>query len=304
LRVKVLQSLYAYFQSGNNDLSSGEKELFHGIEKIFDLYLFQFSMLAEVHAQEAKNIEDNRNKFVPTPEDLNPNKRLVENRVLRIISESKELASLCKRRKISWENHQDIVRKLLAYLKQQNYYKSYMDNDSVGFEEDREFVLRLVKKNLFNFELLHSFYEENSIYWIDDWELVSMMVIKTIKGIEADEGLALMELYKDQDDKVFARELFLRTILNHKEMDDAISAKTKNWDLERIALMDIIIMKMALTEILKFDNIPVKVSLNEYIELSKMYSTPKSNTFINGVLDKLVDEFTATNQINKHVKGI
>jgi N utilization substance protein B len=307
LRVKVLQSLYAFFQSGNNDLSSGEKELFHGIEKIHDLYLFQFLLLVELHHQEARTIEDNRNKYIPTSEDLNPNKRLLENRVLGLISESKELESLCKRRKITWDKHQDIVRKLLTHLKQQPYYKAYLEKESVGFDDDREFIVKLIKKDLFHFELLHSFYEENSIYWIDDWELVNMMMVKTIKGIESDapdQSLVLMELYKDPEDKVFARELFARTILNQKEMDEAISAKTKNWEIDRIALMDVIIMKMALTEILKFDHIPVKVSLNEYIELSKMYSTPKSNQFINGVLDKLVEEFIATNKINKNVKGL
>ncbi|HSV87550.1 MAG TPA: transcription antitermination factor NusB [Bacteroidales bacterium] len=307
LRVKVLQSLYAFFQSGNNDLNAGEKELFHGIEKILDLYLYQFSLLSEIHFQEARNLADNRNKFFPSPDDINPNKRFLENQVLNSIAESKELHSLCKRRMVTWQGHLDIVRKLLAHLKQQHYFKEYLNQETVNFAEDRDFVVRLVKKDLFAFELLHSFYEETSIYWIDDWELVNLMMVKTIKAIEPgspDHGLVLMDLYKDQEDKIFARELFRRTILNQKEMDSVISAKTKNWDIERIAMMDIIIMKMALTEILKFDEIPVKVSLNEYIELSKMYSTPKSNIFVNGILDKLVEEFTARNQINKHVKGL
>jgi len=306
LRVKVLQSLYAFFQSGNNDLASGEKELLFGIEKIFDLYLYQFSLLAELFHQEKRIIEDNRNKHLPAWEDLNPNPRFIENKMLRIIAGHSVLAEHCRRRKIGWGNNQDLARKLLAHIKQQNYYNVYMNQENSSFNDDREFVVRMIKKDLVNFELLHSFYEENSIYWIDDWELVNMMLVKTIKAVdpENEAGLFLMDLFKEDEDRVFARELFKLTILNHQEMDSIISSKTQNWDLDRIALMDIIIMKMALTEILKFREIPVKVSLNEYIELSKMYSTPKSKVFINGILDKLVEEFVRDNKINKHVKGL
>jgi transcription antitermination protein NusB len=306
LRVKVLQSLYAFFQSGNNDLGAGEKELLFGIEKIYDLYLYQFSLLAELFHQEKRILEDNQNKHLPTREDLNPNTRFVDNKVLQMIAGHSALAEHCKRKKISWNNNQDIARKLLAHIKQQNYYNVYMGKDEVAFADDREFVTRMVKKDVVNFELLHSFYEENSIYWIDDWELVNMMLVKTLKSIDPDsgKGLSLMDLFKEDEDRMFARELFKRTIMNHHQMDAIISAKTQNWDFDRIALMDVIIMKMALTEILKFSEIPVKVSLNEYIELSKMYSTPKSKIFINGILDKLVEEFVSENKINKHVKGL
>jgi N utilization substance protein B len=306
LRVKVLQSLYAFFQSGNNDLALGEKELLFGIEKIFDLYLYQFSMLGELFLQEVRTLEDNRNKHLPTEEDLNPNTRLAENKVLQMIATHKAIASHCKQRKISWANNHDIVRKLLLHVKQQNYFHVYMSKAETSFADDREFVVRLIKKDLVNFELLHNFYEDISIYWIDDWELVNMMLVKTLKAIDPEKGLGLLlfDLFKEEEDRMFARELFKRTVLNHQDLDVHISAKTQNWDLERIALMDIIIMKMALTEILKFPEIPVKVSLNEYIELSKMYSTPKSKVFVNGILDKLVEDFVRDNKINKHVKGL
>jgi N utilization substance protein B len=306
LRVKVLQSLYAFFQSGNSDLGAGEKELLFGIEKIYDLYLYQFALLAELFHQEERLLAENRYKHLPSQDDLNPNTRFVDNKVLQIIAGHESLAAKCKKRRIGWENDQDLVRKLLAHIKQQHYFHTYMSKEEVSVADDRDFVIRMVKKDIVDFELLHSFYEEKSIYWIDDWELVNMMLVKTLKGVdpEAGLGLMLMDLFKDDEDRVFARELFKRTILNHLEMEGIISAKTQNWDLERIALMDVIIMKMALTEILKFSEIPVKVSLNEYIELSKMYSTPKSKMFVNGVLDKLVEEFVRDNKINKHVKGL
>lgn len=306
LRVKVLQSLYAFFQSGNDDLASGEKELLFGIEKIYDLYLFQFTMLGELHSQAMRIIEENRNKRLPGPADLNPNSRFVDNQCLQMISRHKNLEDLAAKRKIYWSNDLDLVRKLLFHIQQQPYYQKYMEQSSSSLEEDVEFVVKMVKKDLINFELLHHFYEEKSIYWLDDWELVNKMLIKTLKNsLEKNiAGIELLDLYKEVEDREFARELFKRTVLNQEEWDEIIAGKTQNWDIDRIALMDVIIMKMALTEILKFPQVPVKVSLNEYIELSKMYSTPKSKVFINGVLDKLVEEFVLEKKINKIVKGL
>ncbi len=304
MRVKVLQSLYAFFQSGNDDLADGEKELLFGIEKIYDLYLYQFSLLEELLRQEERFIEDQRNKHLPTEEDLNPSTRFQDNQCLRMIAASKDLHDRCKKKSINWNNNQDLVRKLLQHIKSQHYFKEYSRASFVSFEADRDFIVKLIKKDLMHFELLHHYYEEKSIYWLDDWELVNKMLIKTLLETgDGSSGLQLMELFKEEDDRDFARNLFKKTILNEKELDKIISAKTRNWDIERIALMDIIIMKMALTEILKFQNIPIKVSLNEYIELSKMYSTPKSKVFINGVLDKLVAEFLQDKKINKTVKG-
>ena len=304
MRVKVLQSLYAFFQSGNDDLAAGEKELLFGIEKIFDLYLYQFSLLDELLRQEERFIEDKRNKHLPSEEDLNPNTRFRDNQCLQLIASSKDLQDRCQKKKINWNNDQDLVRKLLHHLKSQPYFIEYSRSSFESFEADRDFVVKMIKKDLMHFELLHHYYEEKSIYWLDDWELVNKMLIKTLKeSADPVSGLQLMELFKEEDDREFARDLFKKTILNQKELDEIISAKTRNWDFERIALMDILIMKLALTEILKFPNIPVKVSLNEYIELSKMYSTPKSKVFINGVLDKLVAEFVKDKKINKAVKG-
>jgi N utilization substance protein B len=305
LRVKVLQSLYAFFQSGNDDLASGEKELLYGIEKIYDLYLYQFLLLSEILHQASRQLEENRSKRLPTSQDLHPNTRFVDNACLQAVATDPVLAKLCRERKISWNNDLDLVRKLLAHIRQQRYYQEYMEKPAGTFRDDTDLVIRMVKKDLMHFELLHHYYEEKSIYWLDDWELVNKMIIKTLLSTgEGEAGLSLLSLFKDPEDKAFGIELFRRTILNQGDLDGIIAARTQNWDIDRIALMDIIIMKMALTEILSFPAIPVKVSLNEYIELSKMYSTPKSKVFINGVLDKLVEEFVAQDKINKHVKGL
>lgn len=305
LRVKVLQSLYAFFQSGNDELASGEKELLFGIEKIYDLYLFQFLLLSEILDQATKQLEDNRGKRLPSQQDLNPNTRFLDNACLQLIASDQHLQAMCKSRKISWNNDLDVVRKLLSHIQQQHYYKEFLERPAGSFEDDKAFVIKMIKKDIMHFELLHHFYEEKSIYWLDDWELVNKMLIKTLLNTEAVLApLPLMNLYKEEEDREFAIKLFGFTILNQESFDGVIAAKTQNWDIERIALMDVIIMKMALAEILKFPGIPVKVSLNEYIELSKMYSTPKSKLFINGVLDKLVVEFAAEKKINKDVKGL
>ncbi len=301
MRVKVLQSLYAFFQSGNTSLNAGEKELLFGIEKIYDLYLYQLSLIVEIGNQAKQLQQENKLKRIPTKEDLNPNKRFVENSCMSAITESVLLKKKLEQRKITWQSDSEIPRKIFLQFRESKTYEDYMQAKDVGFESDRELVLKMLKNYICEFELLHYFYEEKSIYWLDDWELINKMILKNIKMLNGanNEELKPMELYKDIDDKKFAIELFHKTILNDKEFAPLIAAKTQNWDIDRIALMDVIIMKMALTEIIKFPEIPVKVSLNEYIELSKMYSTPKSKVFVNGVLDKLVEELIKTKQISK-----
>lgn len=305
LRVKVLQSLYAFFQSGNSSLNAGEKELLFSIDKIYDLYLYQLTLLVDIGRQAGKTVEDNKNKKVPSHEDLNPNTRFLENKCLLGIANSMELEEKLKERKISWAKAPEISKKIFTQFREGKHYQEYMSMKDCSFEQDRDLVLKLLKNYVCETELLHHFYEDNSIYWLDDWELVNKMIIKSIKAMSngKEDDFKMMSLYKDPDDKKFARELFKKTILHDKEFGPLIAAKTQNWDIERIALMDIIIMKMALTEITQFTEIPVKVSLNEYIELSKMYSTPKSKIFVNGVLDKLVEELTADNKVKKISKS-
>lgn len=304
LRVKVLQTLYAFFQSHNQDIESGLKELKKNIDKVYDLYIYQLTLLAELKYQEERILEERQVKQLPTEDDLHPNRRLADNAVLNMITEDEKLQKLAADKAIHWREERDMVRKLLREIKTSGYFKNYMDTASGDASTDLRFVLKMLEKDVVSFEPLHSFYEEKSIYWIDDWELVHKMLLKTIRN-SADQAmhLQLMDLYKDPTDRAYAIELFEKVILNHEAFNQIISAKTRNWDADRIALMDMIIMEMALTEILKFPDIPVKVSLNEYIELSKMYSTPKSKFFVNGILDKLVEEFVKEKKIIPQIPG-
>jgi len=292
LRVKVLQSLYAYFQSGNHSLADGERELIVGIEKVYDMYLYQLSLLVELQHQEVLVQEDNKAKLLPTQKDLNPSQHILENKFLSLLSNSKELAVECLNRKIGWGNNQELVRRLLSQVKDRVYCQKYFDSQVGDSEKDLDFVVKLIMKDVVNFELLHSFYEDNSIYWIDDWELVNLMILKSFKAIdfEKDHDYSLMRVFKEIDDKVFAIDLFRKTILNGAKFDKMIAEKAMNWEMDRIAIMDMIIIKMGLIEITSFANIPLRASLNEYIELSKMYSSPKSRVFVNGILDKIAGE--------------
>lgn len=305
LRVKVLQSLYAFHQSAGNDIAAGEKELLKSIEKIHDLYVYQLLLLAELAAEEEKIIDENLNKRLPSHEDLNPNRKFADNLCLQMLVNHEELHKTARAKSISWQNERELLRKLMMYIRKQDSYMAYLDDNAQDFTSDMNFILKLFKNHILTFESLHSFYEDKNIYWLVDWELVNKMIIKTLKiSASNDSQIVLMDLYKDVSDRGFAIELFRKTILNHSEFNNIISAKTNNWDIDRIALMDMIIMEMALSEILKFPEIPVKVSLNEYIEISKMYSTPKSNIFVNGVLDKLVEDFVSQKIINPNTGGI
>jgi len=300
VRVKVLQSLYAFHQSHNQDLNAGVNELMKSMEKVYELYLYQLSLLVAILSQEERFLEERSMKQLPTEEDLHPNRRFVENSLLRMLAEDETLQKRAEEKGIHWREDMELVRKLLRTIKESGYYKAYMETETGDQKADLRFVIKMIEKDIISFEPLHYFYEEKSIYWIDDWELVYKMMLKTLKTAAERGQLDLMSLFKDPSDRDFAQNLFQKAVLNHDAFHEIISQKTRNWDVERIALMDMIIMEMALTEILKFPEIPVKVSLNEYIELSKMYSTPKSKIFVNGVLDKLVDEFVKEKKITPH----
>lgn len=307
LRVKVLQTLYAYFQSENSSVHAGEKELLHSIEKVYDLYLYQLSIFPELTHASSNILEERKKKRLPTREDINPNQRFVNNKAIAALTANSELTRVLEKRKINWVGQQELIRKVFFEIAGSPEYAAYMNAEEESFEADKNFLIKIFKYYIADSETLEHFYEEKSIYWLDDFELVNSMVLKTLKGITPENvsTFTLAGLYNDEeDDKAYMLELFRKTIENNKEYEALVSAKTQNWDVERIALMDILIMKMAVCEVFNFPSIPVKVTLNEYIDISKRYSTPKSSTFINGVLDKLVATFKTEGKIKKTGRGL
>jgi N utilization substance protein B len=307
LRIKVLQALYAYFQSNEDNFRRTENELMQAVERIQDLYLYLLLTFSELKGIAENRMEEGAKKIRPTEEDLNPNTKFVDNKIILLLEENKELRRLSEERKVNWvgDEHQEMFRKMFLIIKDSEIYFEYMNNESKTFEDDKAFILELFKVEIANSELLYNFFEEKSIHWIDDIDLACSMVLKTLKTVNEGEVMELLPLYKvDDDEQEFIRDLLRKTISMDKENEVLIDELTKNWELDRIAKMDVILMKMAITELQIFNNIPTKVTLNEYIEISKFYSTPKSNGFINGILDKAIDRLQAEKKIVKIGRGL
>jgi N utilization substance protein B len=307
LRIKIFHALYAYFQHSKDSLDKGEKELFFSIAKMREMYLLLMLLFVEIGHYAQLRVEEKRKKRLPTEDDLNPNMRFVNNRLIAGLTANASLKAAVEKEKITWSDQRELIKKIFVFISETEEYKDYLESEDDTFENDRSIVVTLFKKHVVNFEPLQNYFDDKSIFWADDLDLASSMTIKTFKMFEEDSGpdQPILDLYKDPtDEKKFVRTLFQKTILQSDENEALIKEKAENWDMERIAMLDMILMKMALTEAREFDQIPVKVTLNEYIEISKFYSTPKSNTFINGILDKLFAEMKENGKIKKIGRGL
>ena len=306
IRIKTLQELYAFYASSDKSLNNAEKELFFSLQKTYDLYHLLLQLPVEVQKYAKYRIDLNMRKLRPTEEDLNPNLRFAKNAIINKLAENSALANYLEAGKLSWINQEDMVKKLYRIMVETDMYGKYMNQQEESFNEDRKFIEEFYSIILMNFEDLFSYLEESSIYWNDDIDFVMSMVIKTLRKIKptSTENMPLLAQYRDMEDKDFAKDLLRKAILNHDDTKKIIEAHLKNWDIERIAYMDILIMEMAVTEFLEFVSIPTKVSLNEYIELSKSYSTQRSSVFINGILDKILKDLRKEDKIKKAGRGL
>ena len=302
IRLKIVQIIYAYYQNGGKNLDTAEKELFFSLSKAYDLYNYLLLLMVEVTKQANKKLNAAKNKLIPTKEELFPNTKFVENRFIAQLEVNKQLLDFAGNQKKTWENEADFVKSLCEQIMESDIYKEYMASETSSYEEDREVWRKIYKKIIFNNAELDQVLEDQSLYWNDDKEIVDTFVLKTIKRFEEKNGAKqeLLPEFKDDEDQDFARRLFRRAILNSDYYRHLISENTKNWDLDRVAFMDVIIMQIALAEVLSFSNIPVSVSLNEYVEIAKLYSTPKSGGFINGTLDGIVNQLKKENKLTKN----
>jgi transcription antitermination protein NusB len=311
-RIKVFQALYAWFQGGESLQDVAERNLLQSIDKIFELYYLQFSFFLEVIGFYRMRSEDGKNKFYPTDEELNPNLKLLENSLILCLQQNKDLQKHFKTYKFSWTEEQEMVRKIYLKVRNLKDLRAYFNQTETSFEADREIVYRIFKKCISKSAELQFYCEERNIFWVEDYQSAALFILKTLKQIPENfpDSKSLVSLFpKDEgddpkEDKKFIVELFKKTIAQSGKLEGLIRAKTKNWDLERIALTDIILIKMAMVELMQFPSIPVKVTMNEYIELSKLFSTPKSKIFINGLLDKLVDDLKKEKKIKKKGRGL
>ncbi len=306
IRTKVLQVLYAYYSSEEKSLGKTEKELFFCINKSYDLYHYLMVLVIEIADYAEKRIEIKKKKLQPTHEDLNPNTKFITNLVIQQLRDNRQLNSYIDQKKLTWINNPELIKELYLIMIDSDMYKNYMTDENRSFLTDRKFIEKLFDKLILVTEDLYIVLEEQSIFWNDDVEFVISMIVKTIKRFNerTDSDLRLMPLYKDQEDHDFAKDLIRKTIINHDELRGLIKEHSKNWDMDRIAFMDVLMMQLAISEFLYFPSIPTKVSMNEYIELSKYYSTEKSRNFINGILDKTLKDLKSSGKIEKIGRGL
>lgn len=312
LRVKVLQALYAFLQSGNENLVEGLKNLNESIDRLYDFFVYQLSFLVETRRFAERRIYENQHKHLPSPEDLNPNTRFVENRVLTTLEDNFFFKAEEERLKINWSQHQELPRDFYEKMIESEIYKKYTLETRKSFDSDKKFLVNIIDFLFEDLITLQDFYEEKTNCFVDDYSLVNSLLMKYINDLTAksfDNRSKLPTIYKTASDKTnadkdFVETLFREVVKNEKEYGDIIAAHTDKWEKERICVMDMLLLKMALAELIKFKEIPVKVTINEYIEISKYFSTPKSKAFINGIVDRLVKRLQNDGTIVKTGLGL
>jgi N utilization substance protein B len=299
-------ALYAFNRREDESLAQAETELMFSVGKSYDLYHFLLLLVLEVADIASEKIDQALQKRIPSHEDLNPRRRFIDNQVIEQLRKNVELNHYISTKKLSWVNNSHIPRLLYNKMLVWEVYEEYMNSENNNYQSDKKFITRLITELFSNSEDLQSNLEEQSIYWNDDMEYISSMVEKTLKKFKADAGekASLMPLFKNIEDEEFVKILFRKAIVHSKKCSELIDKNTTNWEVDRIALMDILVMQLAITEILEFPEIPVKVTLNEYIEIAKYYCTSKSSTFVNGILDNIVKEIRDEGLFNKFGRGL
>lgn len=292
IRIKVVQIVYSYLVNKDKSIDTSEKELFFSLEKAYELYHRLLLLMIELTDAQNKRIENARFKYTATAADKNPDTRLINNRFIAQLRENKMLKEYVDRQSVSWVNEPDFIRILLDRLLASDLYKTYLISEEDSYAVDQDFWKKAFKHIIVENEDLSEILEAQSLYWNDDLETISTFVLKTIKRFDQSKGAEqeLLPMFKDDEDAEFAKMLFRKTLMNVDVNKALIDQHTKNWEIDRVAFMDIVIMLVAIAEIKSFPTIPVKVTLNEYIEIAKAYSTIKSGHFINGILDAIASQ--------------
>jgi N utilization substance protein B len=303
LRIRVLQLVYSWKKSNESDIVVLEKQFLKSLNKVEELYLLLLMYVLEVRDFAENYSESSKNKQLPSDNDLNPNTKFINNLFLQKLRDESGLINKAGHSKLSFSDQQNMIKSIYFKMIESELYKEYMNSETIDFDSEKKFIVKLFSKELIEMEVFQDFLSEQDIFWDDDFPFICSMVIKTIKDSTTDK-IELFELFKDTDEKDFAVNLLRQSIIHSEEFAELISSKTKNWDLDRVAQMDLILMQMALSELLKMPSVPVKVTINEYIELAKYYSTPNSKNFVNGILDSLLIELKREGAIKKMGRGL
>lgn len=302
IRIKVVQLTYAYYQNGSKNIEAAEKELVFSLSKAYDLYNYLLALIVGITRESRRHLEVAKSKARREGTPM-PSQKFAYNRFAMQLEENKMLNDFMENQKKTWSDEPEFLKKLYTLISESQLYKDYMDDKEDSYEADREFWRKLYRTLIQNNADLDALLEEQSLYWNDDKEVVDTFVMKTIKRFE-EKNQARQELlpeYDNEEDKEYARKLFRATIMNADEYQRYMSETSRNWDFSRLAYMDIVIMQIALAEMLTFPSIPISVTINEYVEISKLYSTPRSGSYINGMLDTMARHLVATGRLLKHI---
>lgn len=305
LRIKVLQILYAHFKVDGKTYVQSEKDLNLSIQKSYDLYHYLMLLLLDLRDFAESKIELAKHKKLADQYDLHPATKFIDNRFILQLAQNELLMKYIDQKKLNWNAYPEIIKKLFSILKEMDFYKEYLQSPMDSYYVDKKLVIRIYTDLIMNFEDLYISLEEQNIYWIDDVDFIIRMIIKTFRKFkENGENTTLMPMFHDPSDLDFATTLMRKTIMRQAENHMLIKESAKNWELERIAFTDNLIMQMAITEVIEFGTIPVKVTMNEFIEISKIFSTRNSSQFINGILDNVFRKLKSEKKIIKQGRGL
>ena len=305
IRVKIMQSVYAMQQSHNDDIIKEEKFLKHSINKLFDLYVLSLQLMIEVQKLASQKLEISKKKYLATAEDLKPNTKFIDNLLIKKLASSESLKVYIEEKRINnWSENDEYVKIIFEKLRKSSIFAKYMSTKESSFKIDKDFAIEFFKEIIAPNEKLAEYFEDTNISWVDDIPFVNTWIVRSLTKLKESKTFTLGNLYKDKDDEDFVSELFRKTVLKSKDYEKDIVDKTPNWETDRIADIDMILIKMSICEFLHFPSIPNRVTINEYIELAKDYSTEKSFYFINGVLDKLSKEYIQDKRSVKIGRGL
>lgn len=305
IRIKVLLALYTTSKNDNPDIQKDEKKLIQSVDKLYELYLYLLMLLVELRKFAEKSLRDRKTKLLTLPEDKNPNRSFINNPLLLMLEHSSELRNQRKKHSIFMDSEYELVIKnLFRVICKSNEYILYMEQTTLTFDIAKKFIANLFRNHIMDSEIIQSHLTEKNIHWASDLLLASAYVIRTIDTMTESREVKLIPLFREEEDKEYMLSLFRNVLVRDKENMEILKKKISNWKPDRIASIDMLLLKMALTEILAFEDIPVKVTLNEYIEISKQYSSPDSHSFINGILDAIVKELRNRNELVKTGKGL
>ena len=300
IRVKVVQLTYAYYQNGNHNMDQAEKELLFSLSKAYDLYNYMLWLIVAITREARRRMEIATQRAEREGTEL-PSQKFAYNKFAVQLEDNLQLNDFIETKKMTWDDDIEVVRKILAQIEESEIYQAYMDSEDDSYDTERELWRKIYRTLIERNADLDAVLEEKSLYWNDDKEVVDTFVLKSIKRFNPQNGAKqeLLPEYKDEEDKEFACKLFRATILNADQYQRYMSETSRNWDFNRLAYMDVVIMQIAIAEMMTFPNIPVSVTINEYVDLAKLYSTPKSGGYINGMLDAIAHYLKDTGKMVK-----